>query len=206
MSKKSCWILSDNLIGHEKQSVSLAEKLNINYKIIKTKKLNFIERNLLIFFNLKKTKFLKAPFPKFIISCGKNTAYYSKLIKIKSKEKIYSIFIQKPPIDIKNVDLVIAPKHDNCTGSNIIETQGALTKINLKYINNVNKTKKPSVLKENFIAVLIGGNSKHHKITNSILDQIIDKLDLIQKQNKIKIFMLFSRRTKKKDYLYLKKN
>jgi len=178
----------------------------MNYKIIKTKKLNFIERNLLIFFNLKKTKFLKAPFPKFIISCGKNTAYYSKLIKKKSKEKIYSIFIQKPPIDIKNFDLVITPKHDSCRGSNIIETHGALTKINLKYIKNVNKTKKPSVLKENFIAVLIGGNSKHHKITNSILDQIIDKLDLIQKQNKIKIFMVFSRRTKKKDYLYLKKN
>ena len=36
MSKKSCWVLSDNLIGHEKQSISLAEKLNINYKIIKT--------------------------------------------------------------------------------------------------------------------------------------------------------------------------
>ena len=81
MSKKNCWILSDNLIGHEKQSISLAEKLNTDYKIIKTKKLNLIERNLLIFFNLKKTKFLKAPFPKLIISCGKNTAYYSKLIK-----------------------------------------------------------------------------------------------------------------------------
>ena len=64
MSKKNCWILSDNLIGHEKQSISLAEKLNTNYKIIKTEKLNFIERNLLIFFNLKKTKFLK--FPNFI--------------------------------------------------------------------------------------------------------------------------------------------
>ena len=59
MSKKSCWVLSDNLIGHEKQSISLAEKLNINYKIIKTEKLNFIERNLLTFLNLKKTKFLK---------------------------------------------------------------------------------------------------------------------------------------------------
>ena len=35
MSKKNCWILSDNLVGHEKQSISLAEKLNINYKLIK---------------------------------------------------------------------------------------------------------------------------------------------------------------------------
>ena len=142
MSKKNCWILSDNLIGHEKQSISLAEKLNTNYKIIKTKKLNLIERNLLIFFNLKKTKFLKAPFPKLIISCGKHTAYYSKLIKKKLNEEIFSIFIQKPPIDIKNFDLVIVPKHDNCKGSNIIETQGALTKINFEYIKKVNKKKK----------------------------------------------------------------
>ena len=53
---------------------------------------------------------------------------------------------------------------------------------------------------------MIGGNSRHHKITKSILDQIIDKLNLIQKKNKIKVFILFSRRTMKNDYLYLKKN
>ena len=205
MSKKSCWILSDNLIGHEKQSISLAEKLNFNYKIIKIEKLNFIEKHLLIFINIKKTKLLKAPFPKFIISCGKNTAYYSKLIKKRLKKRIFSIFIQTPPINIKNFDVVIAPKHDNCKGSNIIETNGALTKINLKYIKSVNKTKIPDVLKENFITVLIGGNSRHHKITNSLLDLIITKLNLIQSQKKIKVFILFSRRTEKKDYLYLKK-
>ena len=102
--------------------------------------------------------------------------------------------------------MVITPKHDNCKGSNIIETQGALTKINLKYIKNVNKTKKPSILKQNFITVLIGGNSRHHKITNAILNQMISKLNLIQKQNKIKVFILFSRRTNKNDFLYLKKN
>ena len=89
MSKDNCWILSDNLIGHEKQSISLAEKLNINYKIIKTKKLNFFERNLIDFFNLKKTSFFKEPWPKYIISCGKNTAYYSKLIKKKTDQRIF---------------------------------------------------------------------------------------------------------------------
>ena len=85
MSKKNCWILSDNLVGHEKQSISLAEKLNINYKLIKIKKVNFIKRNLSNFFNLQKKNFFKQPYPKIIISCGKNTAYYSKMIKQKTK-------------------------------------------------------------------------------------------------------------------------
>ena len=94
MSKKSCWILSDNLIGHEKQSVSLAEKLNINYKLIKIKKINFFKRNLSTFLNLQKKNFFKPPYPKIIISCGKSTAYYSRMIKQKKKNKIFSIFIQ----------------------------------------------------------------------------------------------------------------
>ena len=103
MSKKNCWILSDNLTGHEKQSISLAEKLNFNYKIIKTQKLNFLERNVLTAFNLKKTKFLKTPFPKIIISCGKNTAYYAKLIKKKSKKKNFFNFYTKTSYKYKKL-------------------------------------------------------------------------------------------------------
>ena len=206
MSKKNCWILSDNLVGHEKQSISLAEKLNINYKLIKIKKINFIKRNLSNFFNLEEKSFFKPPYPKIIISCGKSTAYYSKMIKQKTKNKIFSIFIQKPPINLSNFDVIISPKHDKCKGSNVIETQGALTKINSKYIKNINKKKAPSILKKKFVTVLIGGDSRHHKITKSILDKIIKSLQLIEEQKKIRIFILVSRRTGKKNYLYLKKN
>jgi len=205
VSKKNCWILSDNLIGHEKQSISLAEKLNINYKLIKIKKINFIRRNFSSFLNLKKIKSFNPPYPKIMISCGKSTAYYSRIIKQKTRNKIFSIFIQKPPININNFDIIISPKHDKCKGPNVIETQGALTKINSKYIKDINKKKPPRILKEKFISVLIGGNSRHHKITNSILDKIIKNLKLIEEQKKIRIFILFSRRTGKKNYLYLKK-
>jgi len=206
VSKKNCWILSDNLVGHEKQSISLAEKLNINYKLIKIKKIKFFKRNLSKLFNLEKKKFFKPPYPKIIISCGKSTAYYSKMIKQKTKNKIFSIFIQKPPINLNSFDVVVSPKHDKCKGLNVIETEGALTKINSKYIKNINKKKPPRILKEKFISVLIGGDSRHHKITRSILDKIIKNLKSIQEKKKIRVFILISRRTGKKDYLYLKKN
>ena len=54
--------------------------------------------------------------------------------------------------------------------------------------------------------MLIGGDSRHHKITKPILDKIIKNLKSIEEQKKIRIFILVSRRTGKKDYLYLKKN
>tara|TARA_B100000029_G_scaffold138029_1_gene132949 strand:+ start:1488 stop:2420 length:933 start_codon:yes stop_codon:yes gene_type:complete len=204
VSKKNCWIISDGLVGHEKQSISLAKGLNINYKIIKIKKLNFFQRNLSFLPNLKKK--IKEPKPKFLISCGKHTAYYAKLIKKEFKKKIFSIFIQKPPINTKNFDLVIVPKHDNCNGKNIINTNGALTNINKKYVKqHVKNKKKPNTFKKKFITVLIGGNSRHHKITKKILDEIINKLNYLEDKTKINFYLLFSRRTNKNDYLYLKK-
>ena len=206
MSKKDCWILSDNLAGHEKQSISLAEKLNINYRLIKIKKINFVKRNFPVFFNLEKKKALKPPYPRIIISCGKSTAYYLKFIKQKEKEKVFSIFIQKPPINLSNFDIVISPKHDKCCGSNVIETHGAVTKINSKYIKKINKKKPPIILKKKFITVLVGGDSRHHRITIPILDKIIKSLKVIEKRKKIRFFVLISRRTSKKNYLYLKNN
>ena len=184
----------------------MAEKLDINYKLIKTEKLSIIKRNLPNFFNLENKKKFKPPYPKIIICCGKNTAYYSKKIKEKLKKKIFSIFIQKPPISLNNFDIVISPKHDRCKGSNVIETQGALTKINSKYIEKINKKNPPNILKKKFITVLIGGNSRHHKMTKEILKKIVKNLKLVQKRDNFKVFLLFSRRTEKKDYLFLKKN
>ena len=83
MFKRNCWILSDNLIGHEKQSISLAEKLNITYKIIKTKKLNFVERKFSFFFDLKKKKIFQTSFSKTYNFLWKT---YCLLLKINKKK------------------------------------------------------------------------------------------------------------------------
>ena len=85
LDRKSCWIISDNLIGHENQSISLAAKLQLRYKIKKTRKKNFFKRNLSILFpSILINKNIYPPYPKEIISCGKNTAYTSYLLKKKT--------------------------------------------------------------------------------------------------------------------------
>ena len=143
MVKKGCWVISDNIIGHENQSISLADKLKLQYKIKKIKRLNFFQRNFLIFFpSILLDKNICPPYPKVIISCGKNTAYTANLLKRKLKKKIISIFIQKPPINIKKFNIVITPKHDQCFGENVITTNGALTKINKSYIKKIKNKKK----------------------------------------------------------------
>ena len=207
VKKKICWIVSDNIIGHQNQSVSLADSLKLKYKIKKIKRLNFFQRNFLILFpSLLLDKNIKPPYPNIVISCGKNTAYIANFLKKKIKKKIISIFIQKPPINIKNFDLVVAPKHDQCYGKNVIETNGALNRINKKFIKKVQMKRKASALSKDFIAVLIGGDSKHHSFTKKILEEIKNKLLVISKKYNYKILIFFSRRTKSNHEFYLKKN
>ena len=204
--KKSCWIISDNIIGHQNQSIALAEGLCLQYKIKKIKKLNFLERNLsLLFPSILFNKSIQPPYPRVIIACGKNTAYIANFLKRKLKKRVISIFIQKPPINIKNFNLVIPPKHDQCFGRNVITTNGALTKINQKYIKKIkNKKLIPSILKKKNVVFLMGGKSRHHNITNKTLKEIKSKLIIASRKNKVLIF--FSRRTGKYNESYLQDN
>ena len=208
MVKKSCWVISDNIIGHENQSISLADKLKLQYKIKKIKRLNFFQRNFLIFFpSILLDKNICPPYPKVIISCGKNTAYTANLLKRKLKKKIISIFIQKPPINIKKFNIVITPKHDQCFGENVITTNGALTKINKSYIKKIkNKKRIPLILRKKNLVVLIGGSSMHHKMTSKTLKEIKNKLVITSKKYKYKILIFFSRRTGKYNENYLRSN
>ena len=206
--KNNCWIISDNIVGHENQSICLAEKLQIKYEIKKIKKLNFFKRNLSLFFpsiifnNISYT----SSYPKVIISCGKHTAYFANFLKKKMKKEIVSIFIQKPPIKTRNFDIVISPKHDKCEGKNIIKTNGALTKINKNYVRDINKKKKSPLLKKKFVAVLIGGQSRHHTFTNDVLEEIKKRLLIIVKKYRYNFLIFFSRRTGKKNEYFLRNN
>ena len=206
--KKDCWIISDNIIGHENQSIALADKLNLKYLIKKIKRLNYFQRNLLnLFPSLFLERNLYPPYPKIIISCGRNTAYVAEFFKRKLKKKILSIFIQKPPINNKFFDLIITPKHDQYRGKNVINTNGSLTRIDQKYIRKIKqKIKKPSFIKEKYIVLLIGGNSRHHKIDNKILIKMKDNLKKVSEKYNFKILILFSRRTGEFIENYLKDN
>ena len=114
----------------EKQSIALANLLKQKYEIINYTPPYFLKKLPLLgkfyFSNILKKILLNRKSPTYVITCGKRMAGISIFIKSKLKDKIKTIHIQNPGVSIKHFDLLIIPEHDQVTGSNIIQTKGAL--------------------------------------------------------------------------------
>ena len=61
-----------------------------------------------------------------IISCGRKSVIPSIHLKSISKKKVSNIHIQDPKVDFNHFDFIVAPEHDGISGTNVINTKGAI--------------------------------------------------------------------------------
>ena len=216
MIKKIIWVLTDDRVGSNNQSIALAEKLSNNF-IVKNIKYNFlikipniIRQSTLIGVNKKKSDDINNNFPDIIISAGRRLSSVALNIKKKSNKKIFLINILNPNLNFKKFDLVILPKHDNFNikkYNNIIEINGSLTKINKELLKNDIKKWTPffSKYKKPFISFLIGGDTKNYKFDNEKFENIIKHISKLINNINGTLLLNTSRRTNNECLSILKK-
>lgn len=198
------WILLDNRTGNDNQAIALAEEIGLGYEI-KNIKYNFFGKlpNFLFKFNpfhINKTILNSLDFnklPKIIISSGRRTAPLALYLKKKSNNNLKIVQIMKPNTATSEFDLVIIPQHDNIReiSPNIIKIIGALCNIKLKLEIGGEELYKHYPDIKNFIAVVIGGDTKKYKFTTSIAELFSEILTKISLNHASPFFISFSRRT-----------
>jgi mitochondrial fission protein ELM1 len=197
------WIISDDKIGMMTQSIGLAKAIGEAYEIKKIglkfpwKQLTPYVRLPYPFCKSEDADELKAPWPKLIITCGRQAVLPALWVKQQSGNKTQIVKIQKPQISIRHFDLVITPRHDGFSGPKVFETLGALHGIT-KSVYNKEKDKWASELSKFSypkFAILIGGNSKTHKMTPRIASQMIKNLRDLAVRKNASLFVTCSRRT-----------
>ena len=202
--QNNSWIISDGTKGMENQSIALAKLLNTNFELVKfespylLKKFPLIAR--IIPTSMIKLNLKKKPLPKFIITTGRRMAGISIFVKLFLKNKVKTIHIQNPKVSSSYFDLLLIPEHDKIIGRNIINTKGALSFIDNNEIekpqisikNNLNNIKKPIIL------VLIGGENKRYKPSNTDYYNLIHDIIIAAESINGKIVILTSRRTPSK--------
>ena len=216
MIKKIIWVLTDDRIGSNNQSIALAEKLSNNF-IVKNIKYNFlikipniIRQSTLIGVDKKKSDDINNNFPDIIISAGRRLSSVALNIKKKSNKKIFLINILNPNLNFKKFDLVILPKHDNFNiekYNNIIEINGSLTKINKELMDLDVKKWAPffNNYKKPFISFLIGGDTKNYKFDNEKFESIIKHISKLINNINGTLLLNTSRRTNNQCLSILKK-
>jgi len=104
--------------------------------------------------------------PDFAIGCGRQAIAPLLALK-KTAPDCFTAYVQDPRLDPARFDLVIAPEHDNLTGSNVETMIGSPNRIvkaeiagrTIKFSDKLDAFPMPRA------ALLIGGDSKTHKLT-----------------------------------------
>ncbi len=202
MSLKT-WIVTDGKAGTEKQCLALADILNLKpqLKRIQAKGLwKYLPPALWVnpLNGLAAThEGLSPPWPDVIIGSSRIAAAPLAALKRLLGSKITIIYIQNPSLNPANFDFVIAPHHDRLSGPNVVSITGAVVSLKEKdIIHEAAKWKKLlPPLPTPLIAVMLGGNSRHHTMTVEAMENFGALLRRTALKRKMGFLVTPSRRT-----------
>ena len=197
-----CWIITEGIAGTENQCLGLSEALNMP-AIIKRVSLRapwkWLSPPLLcrgLHALSSGSDPLQAPWPDVIIASGRKSIAPAIAVKKASGGKTRLIQIQDPRCSPKHFDLVALPMHDVTRGENVIVTDGSLHRVtSQKCADAAADFPALSKMPKPHIAVMIGGNSKAHKMTTEITQNLVKDLKQAQKTLGGTLFITASRRT-----------
>ncbi len=176
-----CWVITEGMIGTENQCLGVCDALGIAPEI-KRVSLNQPWKTLTPWLGFELsftfTPSLNAPWPDLVIASGRKAVAASRYIKKKSGGKTFTVQIQDPKCAASNFDLVAVPHHDHLRGDNVVVTDGAPNRITFEKLESA-KEKFSNLfapLPAPRVAVLIGGNSRTHKITTQIMQNLVAQL------------------------------
>lgn len=199
---KICWIITEGIAGTENQCLAVAEKLGFERPVIKRIGLKWPFSWLCPFLKtVPEWAFtgdsLAAPYPDLLIASGRKAIPASLFIKKRRRKQTFTVQIQDPRIAPRYFDLVAVPEHDPARGANVLVTTAAPTRID---------SEKLAMEKQAFaarfedlpvkrIAVLIGGNSKAHRLTPAIARKLFADLLPFLQSGEWGVMVTVSRRT-----------
>lgn len=181
----SCWIITEGIAGTENQCLGIAQAMGLHPQI-KRVGLRFPWSLLSPWFRfggasgifVKSGSPIAPPWPDLLISSGRKSVEAALYIRAKSNGATFVVQIQDPKIAPEYFDLVVAPAHDGLHGKNVLVTTGALHRITPSFLANAREefASSLSALPQPRLAVLIGGNSRTHKMTQNVAHRIAGQL------------------------------
>ena len=169
-----CLVLSDGRRGIENQALGLAERC-ASLKPLNILTHHIAHGNVVATLPPKiQLRFGKYDLPDCDIAIGCGRQAIAPLLFLKANHpKVMTVYVQDPRIDSSHFDLVIAPTHDELQEANVESMIGSPNRVTEENIiaETLNFTKGLSKLPARRVAMLIGGDSKTHKLDNEVHQQ-----------------------------------
>lgn len=148
---------------------------------------------------------LTPPWPDVFIGCGRNTIAPALAVKRASRGRTLWVQIQDPRYARAKADLLVVPCHDPAAGENVFSTLGAVHRVTAARLAAGAQALAPRVaaLPRPLVAVLIGGNNRVYRLSETRLAGLADQLAALA-QRGCGLMVTPSRRTAQRDVVLLR--
>ncbi len=195
--KLEVWTIDDGRAGLANQTQGLAEALdrlipaNIHSHVVKKKLISFGVAG-------SPAPGMDAPWPDICIGCGRASIGYMRAMRKWSGGRTLTVQLQDPRVNPSDFDLVIPPQHDGLQGDNVFPILGAPVRVTPEVLQDAQKQFADKMVRfpGPRLAVVLGGNSRHHKFTKKGSKRLVKSLQGLL-GNQVSLLITTSRRTPK---------
>ena len=157
-------ILSDGRIGHEAQTIGVAESLGLTPDIRRV-----APRGLYAALapfappDPRDARAYAPPCPDIAIAAGRRTIPALLRLKRASGGRTFAVYLNRPANGLGAADLIIAPRHDGLSGDNVLSPLTPANRITPERLAQARAAPDPRVaaLPRPRVALLVGGDSRH---------------------------------------------
>jgi mitochondrial fission protein ELM1 len=198
-----CWIVTDGQAGPENQCLGVAQALGVT-PVIKRIALRWPWKTLTPFLGGENERTfsplgdkLQPPWPDLVLASGRKAIAAARYIKRMAGNRTFTVYIQNPHTSPSQFDLVAVPMHDRLIGPNVIVTTAAPTRITADRLEEARDYfadpfgEMPSPR----VAVLVIGNSRSYKLTESIMQKFTAQLHKLASERKVSLMIRTSHKT-----------
>jgi uncharacterized protein len=189
-SYTSTWILGSGKIGHEVHCHAIADALGVtpDYKAVSPRWLfEFLSPFGPMDFKDRPDRvggLLNANLPKIAIAAGRVTVPYLRALKKASQGKTFTVFLQDPRVGLDAADVIWVPEHDELRGANVVTTLTSPHSLRPPQLAAARRYPDPRLaqLPTPRVALVLGGNSAHHRYRPDDIKKLRDIAGYIVRQ------------------------
>ncbi|HWU74874.1 MAG TPA: mitochondrial fission ELM1 family protein [Rhodanobacter sp.] len=198
-----CWVITDKAAGNQRQALALAEQLRLPMRHLLLEPRapwSWLAPRLTLGGRLalpsSQRTWFAPPWPTVAIGCGRAAALFTRMLRPLSEGRCHTVQILDPRIDPAHWDTVIAPRHDQVDGTNVLRPLGSLNPIDETWLADGREASPHfSELPQPRVGVLLGGPRKDIPLDVDYARALIARLVARRQHEGGSLLVLASRRT-----------